>query len=211
MKLPSFVSSRLGRAALVIVMALMLSACSLNQATPFSVIAPAINTEALMVQDQTVDWALAVRRPIADRTRDSEQILVRSDGFRLLPYAGAVWLDAAPDLLRALMIEALESSGAFLAVDRAGRGGEFLVLETEILRFEAVDEGAGGLAVELELRASLVNPRGGVLIAAETFKIRQMAVDNSLDGLIPAFESALTDLVDALGQWIVAAGERGSF
>jgi ABC-type uncharacterized transport system auxiliary subunit len=210
MKYSFMAGSNVGRAALIIAISLMLCACSLRQATPFSVIAPAIDSQAFKANEPAVDWALAVRRPVTDRTRDSEQILVRSDGYRLLPYAGAVWLDAAPDLLRALMIEALASSGAFAAVDRVGRGGDFLVLETEILRFEAVDEGTGSLAVELGLRASLVNPRGGVLVAGETFRMREVAVGTSLDGLIPAFESALTDLLVAIGQWAMAADERSS-
>lgn len=210
MKVSLFATSGAGRMMLVAVACFILSACGLSRTTPFSVIAPEINAPELMRQETPVAWALAVRRPVTDRTRDSEQILVRADGFRLLPYPGAVWLDAVPDLLRALMIEALQTSGAFAAVDRVGRGGEFFVLETELLRFEAADKGADDLDVEIELRASLINPRGGALIAAETFKVHQNSADSSLDRLIPAFESALTDLVVKLGEWTVSASERDS-
>ncbi|MEE4297082.1 MAG: ABC-type transport auxiliary lipoprotein family protein [Wenzhouxiangella sp.] len=204
MKVSVMRTSGAGRAILVAAACFILSGCGFSRTTPFSVVAPEIDLQAVIQQDAPVDWAIAVRRPVTDRTRDSEQILVRSDGFRLLPYPGAVWLDAAPDLLRALMIQALQTSGGFAAVDRVGRGGEFFVLETELLRFEAVDEGAGDLVVELELRASLINPRGGALIDAETFNVRQASADSSLNGLIPAFESALTDLVVELGRWTVS-------
>ncbi len=206
MKFPTLAAPSVVRMLLTVVTLAMLSGCGLNRTTAFSVIAPEINVSEATQRAAPVDWGLAVRRPVADRTRDSEQILVRTDGFRLLPFAGAVWLDAAPDLLRALIIDSLASSGDFAAVDRVGRGGEFFVLETELLRFEAVDSGADSLTVELELRASLVDPRGGALIAAETFAARQIAAGKSIETLIPAFETALADLIAELGVW-AAAGE----
>lgn len=193
---------------LVIMAIAVLPACGLNRAmAPFSVIAPELDHSALPAHGEAVAWGLAVRRPIADRTRDSERILIRTDDFRLLPYPGAVWLDNAPDLLRATMIEALESPGAFAAVGRTGRGGQFLVLETELRRFEAVDDGSGNLVIELELRGSLINPRGGALLAARSFSHRQPAGGDSLEALIPAFNRALTRYVVDLDAWLTGAGQ----
>lgn len=187
----------------------LLTACGLNRTmAPFSVIAPEVDLSAMQAQGNPVEWGVAVRRPVADRTRDSERILVRSDDFRLLPYSGAVWLDNAPDLLRASMIEALESLAIFTAVGRTGRGGHFLVLETELRRFEAVDDGTGNLVVELEMRASLINPRGGALLAARSFSGREPASGATLDAVIPAFERVLTRYVAELGEWLTGAGQE---
>ncbi len=203
-------SLALKRWIILLTMALTLPACGLHRAMePFSVIAPEIDASRSDRADvQPVDWALAVRRPISDRTRDSESILVRTDNFRLLPYSGAVWLDNVPDLLRASMIEALESKGVLEAVGRTGRGGRFFVLETELRQFEAVEDGSGNLVVALDIRGSLINPRGGEVLAAKSFSAREPSEGSTLDTLIPAFERALTSYVDALGDWIVRAGQE---
>jgi len=210
MKLPVAYVCGLKRWILLLAMAVTLSACGLNRAMePFSVIAPEIDTSQLeQAAASSVDWGIAVRRPTTDRTRDSESILVRSGDFRLLPYSGAVWLDNAPDLLRASMIEALESMPALEAVGRTGRGRRFLVLETELRHFEAVDDGSGRLVVTLDIRSSLINPRGGDLLAAKSFSALEMADANTLDELVPAFERAITAYVAELGHWVLQAARE---
>jgi cholesterol transport system auxiliary component len=202
--------SGLKRWPMLVTIVVTLSACGLHRAMePFSVIAPEIDTSQLEQGSAVpVDWGIAVRRPTTDRTRDSESILVRTGDFRLLPYSGAVWLDNAPDLLRASMVEALESMPALGAVGRTGRGRRFLVLETELRHFEALDNGSGKLVVTLDIRASLINPRGGDLLAAKSFSALETANSNTLDELVPAFERALTAYVAEMGDWVLQAARE---
>jgi len=106
------------------------------------------------------------------------------------------------------MIEALESKGVLEAVGRTGRGARFFVLETELRQFEAVEDGSGNLVVALDIRGSLINPRGGELLAAKSFSAREPSEGSTLDTLIPAFERALSSYVDSLGAWIVRTGQE---
>jgi cholesterol transport system auxiliary component len=186
---------------------LTVSACALARpATSVAVIAPQI--DALSRQDGPgLDWALQVRRPVTDRMRDSEQILIRTDNSRLQPYPGASWLDNAPDMLQALMVQTLSDSGRLAGVGRSGNLRSRFALATELRRFEGVDDGSGGLSVELLIQASLIDQRSGSVAASRSFPIREPVGGRQLDTLVPAFERAIHGYLDELTAWVLDEGQ----
>lgn len=204
---PPMKSRQLRRLVIGVAMVLVLSACVLGRpSTPVAVIAPQVDS-GLYRDGPTVDWALQVRRPLADRMRDSEQILIRTGTSRLQPYPAASWLDNAPDMLQALMVQTLSDSGRFAGVGRAGNLRSRFALATELRHFEGVDDGSGELSVELLIQASLIDQRSGSVAASRSFRIREPVAGRQLDALVPAFERAMQRYFDELLGWVLAEGE----
>lgn len=191
-----------------VLIVLLISGCGLNrQLQPVSVLAPEL-VFASEVAWPEVDWGIQVRRPVTDRMRDSERLFVRVGGSRLQAYPGAVWLDQAPDLVQAISVQALEDSGKFQAVGRAGGLRTRFALDTEIRRFEAVDTGGSNLDVELVARVRLLNQRTGRSVAARTFEIYQRSSGTQLDPLVDAFERALMEYFGELVPWLLEQGQE---
>lgn len=204
---PSIYSNTL-RLASVVLIALSLSACGLGgRSAPVTIVAPQIDL-ATQAQWPEVDWALQVRRPVADRMRDSERILIRTGSSRLQTYPAVAWLDNAPDMLQALMIHALDDSDRFAAVGRPGNLRARFALATELRRFEGVDDQAAAMTVELVIQSNLIDQRSGAVVASRTFRVTEPAAGNQLDALVPAFERAIQNYFEGLIDWVLVEGQR---
>jgi cholesterol transport system auxiliary component len=190
------------RSFLVLLVCIALAGCAVGRSsTPVTLIAPQPEV-AVGPAWPAVDAVLQIQRPVADRTRDSDRILVRGSGSRLQVYPASAWIDAAPDMVQTLLVQALVDSGRLGGVTRTG-GEQQLRLGTEIRRFEAADAGGAGLAVELEIHASLVDARSARILAARTFRQETAAGGTTLDPLVAAFEAALAELVTDIVGWVL--------
>lgn len=190
------------------VLVLLLSACGLGrQLSPVSIVDPELDlrTDA---QWEAVDWGLQVRRPATDRMRDSERILIRTGASRLQPYPAASWLDNVPDMLQSLTIQALEDSGRFDGVGRAGGIRSRFSLSTEIRRFEGVDDGSADLSVHVVIQANLVEQRSGEVAASRTFSVSEASSGKGLDALVRTFERALENYFVELTGWVLSEGAQ---
>lgn len=196
------------RCALLIPCCLLLTACGLSrQLSPVSIIAPEIRLEADSDWAEA-DWAVQVQRPMADRMRDSERVLVRTAPSRLQPYPGTAWLDNLPDMVLALTIQALQDSGRFQAVARAGGLRTRFALATELRRFDAVDDGGDDLQVELVIQGTLIAQRSGRVLATQTFQVSEPSRGKDIDPLVLAFERALSRYFQELTGWILVEGAQ---
>lgn len=208
MIMPAFVYPLVPRLAVALALLLLLSACGLGRPlSPVSIIAPEIELRS-DPNWEAVDWALQVRRPAADRMRDSDRILMRTGASRLQPYPAASWLDNVPDMLQALTVQGLEDSGQLLGVGRAGGLRSRFALATEIRRFEGADDGRAELAVHLVIQANLVDQRSGAVAASRTFTVVEPTSGSGLDELVSAFERALQDYFSELTGWVLVEGEQ---
>lgn len=204
---PSIFSNVL-RLASALLIALSLAACELGgPSVPVTIVAPQIDLEP-QSQWPEVDWSLQVRRPEADRMRDSERILIRTGSSQLQTYPAVAWLDNAPDMLQALMIHALDDSGRFAAVGRPGNLRARFALATELRRFEGVDDHASAMTVELVVQSNLIDQRSGAVVASRTFRVSEPAGGNQLDALVPAFERAIQNYFEGLIDWVLVEGQR---
>ncbi len=198
---------RARRLCWVLVCCLWLPGCSLTRPLePVSVLAPEITLSADAAWPE-VDWSIKVQRPSTDRLRDSDRLFVRVAGSRLQAYPGTVWLDRTPDMVQGLTIQALQDSGRFPGVGRAGQLRARFSLATEIWRFDAVDDGGADLSVTLEMQVNLVAQRSGQVVASRRFESRQRSVGRQRDPLMAAFEQALSDYFNDLLPWLLAQGQ----
>ena len=137
-----------------------------------------------------VSWQLAVARPYASQTLDTERIpLIR--GAAIDYYADAQWTDSVPRLVQSLLVEAFERSGRILAVGRESEGlrADF-TLVTDIREFDAqytVDNAPPTVIIDFSTR--LLGPHGTVVALQEARQSSQAAA-NSIPSVIQAFNQA---------------------
>lgn len=155
--------------------------------------------------------ALAVARPRAASSLDTDRIAVLATGNRFDYYAGARWAEAAPLMLQANLVGALAATGQFSAVDAGpARAPSELLLDVELRRFEAVSPGADASTgpapvVHVQAQASLVDSRRGVRIASFVSEATMPATDNRLGAVVAAFERANAQVVQDIAARVQAA------
>jgi cholesterol transport system auxiliary component len=175
-----------------------------GRSDPLRIVAPA-PTVATDPEWPRVDWSLLVQRPIADQTRGSTRVVVRTGGARLAYYPGIAWLDELPEMLQSEFLRAFADSGRVGAVARPGVARARYALASEIRRFDAVEESRGNLVVELELQVGLLEVRTGELLASRVFRNRTPVDGNDADALTAAFERALGELIGDVVGWTLSA------
>ncbi|MBX3707620.1 MAG: membrane integrity-associated transporter subunit PqiC [Pseudomonadales bacterium] len=195
--------ARLGICALVPL--LLLAGCLRLPARtePIRIVAPAVAVTP--AQDwPVVAWSLAVQRPIADQTRGSVRVVVRTPHSRLAFYPGIAWLDELPDMLQSILLEGFVDSGRVASVARPGTALARYQLVADIRAFDLVDAGAG-LATDLVVHGSLVEVRTGRIVASRVFRTDASVSGRGVDAVTAAFEQALARLVGEVVEWTLRA------
>lgn len=157
-------------------------------------------------------WKLVVETPAASGALDTARIVSIRDRVAVEPFAGVMWTDRAPDLLRHLIVEGFERSGRVPAVgeDGAGVAADFL-LKSELRDFQAEFDGLGGTQptrVRVRLAVRLVSAPRREVEASESFEAVRTVAGADFRAVIAAFDEATRDLVARLVDWTIAAGER---
>ncbi len=145
---------------------------------------------------------LVVMRPSAARLIDSARILVRPVPGELQVYAGAVWLQPAPDMLQDTVVRLLEDSGKTAGVMRRGGGiaGEY-DLVMDIRRFDA-DYAEGSMpAAVIEVSASLVRGEQNQVAAHRLFRASTPATSTAIPDVSRAFERSLAEVSGQIAGW----------
>jgi len=178
-----------------------------DKSDPLRIIAPQVSVTPDLAWPE-VDWSLIVQRPVADQTRGSARVVVRTPYSRLSFYPGVVWLDELPELLQTEVLRAFIDSQRITAVSRPGIAKARYGLAIEIRRFDAVEESRRQLTVELELQAALLEVRSGQLLASNVFSERVPMEGNDADGLTAAFEEALGLVIGRMIGWTLSAAPQ---
>jgi cholesterol transport system auxiliary component len=199
------------RMACALFLLLCLGGCAplTGGADPLRIVAPDLTVETESTWP-AADWTLVVQRPVADKTRGSSRVVVRSDHARLAFYPGIAWLDELPEMVQALLLQAFTDTGRVAGVVRPGSAKARYALATEIRRFEAVDAGGGDLEVELEVQASLLELRSGGMVESRVFTARTPVAPDGVDALTDGFERALDTLIGDLIGWTLNTAPAAS-
>lgn len=155
---------------------------------------------------------LLVGVPHARSDLDTPRMAYRRQDFDLRYFARSRWADTPPQLLLRGLAEALEQSGRFAAVLRAGSpAAPDLRLDTELLDFSQ-DFRVSPSEFGLRLRVQLVDLAGRRVVASRTFEARRAAPEDSPYGGVQAANAAwqalLPDVVDYCVANLPAAGPR---
>jgi len=148
--------------------------------------------------------ALAVARPRAAASLDTERVAVVQPDSRFDHFAGVRWSEPAPQMLQALIVRVLQSDGRYEVVVAApSRVPADLLLDVELRRFEAVyARGVEAPTVRVELQATLVDPRRGRRVSSLVATAEAGAESNRRGAVLEAFERATGESVQAMAAWL---------
>ncbi len=145
---------------------------------------------------------LTIAPPVAVKTIDTEEILVKGANGRVAYYSGVAWGDRLPRLFQARLVETLENSGAFRAVltnqDRVS--GE-ISLAVEIRNFE-VETQPGGSEAVVDVYVKLIDDRNNSVRTTKRFQSRKPAASQDPGSGIQALNSAFQDVAIEIVAWV---------
>ena len=158
-----------------------------------------------------VNWQLLVEPPAAAAGLDSLRIALQSTPFKLDYFADVAWTDRAPQMVQTLIVESFENSGRIVSVGRESIGLRAnYVLKTELREFQAeyVENGLSSPPnVRVRMNAKLVQIPRRTIIAGDNFEASTAAGNNTLDGIVLAFDDALGKVLRRLVEWTLVNGE----
>lgn len=184
---------------------LLLSACSIGgPKIAVQVFDPAVAAPAAPA-GPAVDWSISVATPQANALIDSDRIAVRPAPDQLQTYKGARWADTGPELVQTAVVRALEDSGRFAGVVRAGASGRRgdVALYSELRHFETHYRD-GQPVVVVELQARLVGRDGR--LATRRFREEATPATPQVEAVVHAFGQAMSSLSAAVRDWALAEG-----
>jgi len=170
---------------------LLLSACSVLRGPPVPqlyVLRPQVPPSA----GPRVSWRLAVAAPDAAASLDTPRIALTRSPTTMDYFANAAWTDRVPLIIQRQLIEAFDSTGRILSVDRDTSGLEAdYVLQTELREFLArYDTPNGAPQIVVNIQAKLARMPQREIAATLNASQQVQASANDLDSIVIAFNSA---------------------
>lgn len=144
---------------------------------------------------------IVIEEPYAGASINTDRIAVRPHPLQVEYFPDARWVDRAPVMVQALLMESLENADGELPVGRqaAGLAGDYILL-AELREFQAEASGAadpaapgGAGAVEVHVRLNLklmVEPEREI-VGSATFARRIAAPSSELLPVVETFDLAL--------------------
>ena len=145
---------------------------------------------------------LTIYPPVAVKTIDTEEILVKSASGRVAYFSGAAWGDRLPRLFQARLVEALSNSGAFRAIlTNQDRVSGDLSLAMEIRDFE-VESSPGGSEAVVDVYVKLVDEKNNSVVTTKRFHARVPAASPDPGAGIQALNGAFQQVTLAIVSWV---------
>ena len=163
--------------------------------------APAARTAATSAP--AIPASVRVIRPAASPGLDTSRIMLVEADHRMNFFSGSRWPATAPELIEALAVQTLRTSGAWVSVGSSG--GPFpadYLLQIHVQRFEAdYSEGtAGAPVVHVVLECVVGRREGREVLTTFTAAGSAAAAANRLGEVVMAFEQATGVALEALSR-----------
>ncbi len=172
----------------------------------------------------SVDWQLQVDRPTAKAGHDTSRIALRHSAIQFDYYGDAAWMDTAPRMVQALLVESFENSGRIVGVGRFAIGVKSdFVLTTELRHFSAEYQGPkpaeGPRArqankeapkIRVSIIAKLIQMPRRDIVASERFDALVEAKSPEMLSIVEAFDVAIGKVMKRLVTWTLEQGQRNT-
>jgi cholesterol transport system auxiliary component len=140
--------------------------------------------------------------PVAVKTIDTEEILVKGANGRVAYYSGVAWGDRLPRLFQARLVETLANSGAFRAVlTNQDRVSGDISLAIEIRDFE-VETLPGGSEAVVDVYVKLVDDHTNAVVTTKRFQARKPAAGEDPGAGIQALNCAFQEVAAQIVSWV---------
>lgn len=151
---------------------------------------------------------IVVQEPTATAAVSNDRIAVNPSPLQVEYLRGARWVDRAPVIIQALLIESYENSGKVDAVGRSAVSlrADYLVV-TDLREFQAqvppetLEDNR--LQVLVRLNFKLVNADLDRIIGSRSFEERVEAESDNADDIAQAFDEALGDVMRDAVEWSI--------
>lgn len=152
-------------------------------------------------------YQIAVEEPTATAAVDTDQIAVQPTPLRVQYLPAARWIDRAPLIVQALMIESFENSGKVPAVGSSAIGlrADFLIV-TDIREFQAnvpTDNPDSPLQVDVRLNIKLIDAFSDRIISSRSFEEFSLSPTDGAVDIVGAFDAALGDTLRDAVEWSI--------
>jgi cholesterol transport system auxiliary component len=145
---------------------------------------------------------LTINPPVAVKTIDTEEILVKGANGRVAYFTGVAWGDRLPRLFQARLVEALANSGAFKAIlTNQDRVSGDLSLGIEIRDFQ-VETSAPSAEAVVDVYVKLIDEKNNAVVTTKRFQARAPAAGNDAGSGIQALNSAFQQVASAVVAWV---------
>ena len=195
---------RRGRAAATLaVAALALGGCNLLRGPDapretYDIIAPANAAPSVATRAQ-----ILVKEPTALRAYDTDRIVLKPSPRVITYIADAQWLDTAPKLIQARLVEVFENTGRTGATARPGDG---LVIDFQLVpslrRFEIIEDENAAI---LELSIKLLTDKTGLVRSTRIFTARAPVDEATSDGYVRALDNAFDAASREIVEWVLSS------
>lgn len=196
-------SARLLRWPALAMAAALLSACNILPETPQLSYYELPAKQLQPLSSTPADYTLQLLTPYANRTLNTQRILVNPEGYELRAYQGAAWIDIAPAVLRDRLAQALLDTNLVRAMTFSGEAGApNLVLQIHLYRFQ-IHYDDGQPVAHLQLNAQLIGRQSGKILAVQPIYVKEPVITGvELEQVIPAFGRAADQVSQELTQWL---------
>lgn len=152
-------------------------------------------------------YQITVEEPTATAAVNTDQIAVQPTPLRVQYLPEARWVNRAPLIVQALLIESFENSGKVPAVGSStiGLRADFLIV-TDIREFQAIvpqDDPDGPLLIDVRLNIKILDAFSDRIIASQSFEETVNAQTDAPDQVVSAFDEALGDTMRDAVEWSV--------
>jgi len=164
---------------------------------------PQLATPAVL--SEPANWSLNISRPVADPVRDSNRVLIRTRQGQLQVHSSARWIAPSPDLLRTLLVRYLRDNQALQQTGTAEVGLD-RTLAIDLRQFELIED-SNRLSAKVSVEARLYSNRSAKLLARQVFTRQQPVSGMQPAPLISGFETALQQIIPAIGDWLLKSSD----
>ncbi|WP_425046095.1 ABC-type transport auxiliary lipoprotein family protein [Primorskyibacter sp. S87] len=151
---------------------------------------------------------IVVEEPTATAAVNTDQIAVQPTPLQVQYLPQARWVDRAPLIVQALLIESFENTGKVAAVGRSAVGlrADYHVV-TDLREFQAhVLTGADDkpvLRVNVRINVKIVEAYDDKIIASNSFEALEVSASDDAGDLAIAFDEALGDTMRKAVEWSI--------
>ncbi len=151
---------------------------------------------------------VVVQEPTATAAVNTDQIAIQPTPLQVQYLPRARWVDRAPLIVQALLVESYENSGKVAAVGRStvGLRADYVIVP-DLREFQglviAQDDGSSTVRVEVRMNIKIIDEFEDKIIASDSFREYVVAASDKTPDLVRAFDDALGKTMRDAVEWSV--------
>ncbi|WP_170405334.1 ABC-type transport auxiliary lipoprotein family protein [Ruegeria arenilitoris] len=155
-----------------------------------------------------VQRQIVVQEPTATAAVNTDQIAIQPTPLQVQYLPRARWVDRAPLIVQALLVESYENSGKVAAVGRStvGLRADYVIVP-DLREFQGMVisdvEGNQTIRVEVRINIKIIDEFEDKIIASNSFREFVIAASDQTPDLVKAFDEALGKTMRDAVEWSV--------